>query len=96
MNFHYPFMDSYNFVLQVPDGYEILEFPQNTRFALPEGKGFYDYFLLVNENIITVGITLSIGQTLFLPAEYASIKEFYDRVIASNNQMIVFKKIASK
>jgi hypothetical protein len=35
---------------------------------------------------------LNINKTLFLPSEYANIKEFYAQVVAKQNEQVVLKK----
>jgi len=96
MNFHYPFIDNYMFVYKLPQGYEIQEVPQNARFSLPDGKANYVKNVLVNGNDVTMNFSISIMQTLFLPEEYAQVKEFFDQLIAANSQMIVLKKSEGK
>ncbi len=85
---------SYTYILnlEIPEGYEIEEFPKGTRIGLLDKGGSFTYNSSANGNKLQLMSKLSINKILFQPEEYKGIKEFYDLVVAKHAEQVVLKK----
>ena len=88
--------DSYQLILLIPEGYKVEELPQNKTFALEGKSGSYIYKAAQVGNNISLSVRLNLDKTLFLPAEYKMLQDFYNIIIAKESEQIVFKKISQQ
>ncbi len=92
IDFGVPFTESYKLLLEIPAGYKVEELPKSKSMILGEKDGKFIYTVGQMENRIIINLRLSIEKPLFLPNEYQNLKEFLDRVVATENTQIVLKK----
>lgn len=89
-----PENNTYIFNLDIPEGYEVEELPKRQNLVLPEKGGKYTYISAVQGNKIQVMVRFSLMKTLYLPNEYPSLKEFFNLIMAKQEEQIVLKKKA--
>lgn len=85
--------DVYQLTLQIPKGYKVEELPQSKSFVLPGKGASYIYHMTQTDSAISLATRFTIDKTMFLPAEYPALREFYNAVVAKEAEQIVFKKI---
>ncbi len=83
----------YMFKMAMPAGYDADELPASKIFALPGNAGRYSYNVSKTGNVINVISTLQINKSLFSQDEYSALREFYNLVVAKQNEQIVLKKL---
>jgi len=83
----------YMFKLVVPEGYAADELPASKLFSLPGNAGKYAYSASKIGNVISITSTLQINKSLFVQDEYPALREFYNLVVAKQNEQIVLKKV---
>jgi hypothetical protein len=90
----YAFKRNEKYIMQysIPEGYEILEFPENVNMVLPEKAGSYQYQVSITGNILQVLSHFKINQPIVQYDLYPALKNFYNLVIEKQNQKIVLKK----
>lgn len=88
-----PFTDTYQLSLVIPEGYAVEELPQNKSFGLEGKSGSFFYQTSQVGNRIILSMRLNIEKSLFLPAEYQMLKEFYNLLVSKEAEQIVLKKI---
>lgn len=90
----YRINDTYNLVLQMPDGYVLDELPKSVTLKLEQNgnKVFFEYKISSSANYIMMQYRLFIDETIFFPAEYNGIREFFAKVVAKLDEQIVLKK----
>jgi hypothetical protein len=76
----------------VPDGYVVEEMPKNLVLDLPEKGGRFTFMAAQQGNVIQVTSKISLRKSLFLPEEYAHLKEFYHQIVSKHAEQIVLKK----
>jgi hypothetical protein len=86
------FSQIYNMQLTIPDGYSVEELPKNTTLTLSEKGGKFQYLVSQLDNKIIVNFRLSIDKSVFIPAEYSNLMEFYNLVINKQAEQIILKK----
>lgn len=86
-------LDNYTINFSIPEGYKVEELPKSKNMILGENDGKFTYTVGQVDNRIMVKIRFSIDKTIFLPEEYPTLKEFFDKVVANEAEQIVLKKI---
>ncbi|QCR24442.1 DUF3857 domain-containing protein [Pontibacter sp. SGAir0037] len=94
VDFAAPKDETYICTITIPDGFEVEESPKNAVVALPENGGRFMYVVEKNGNKIQILSKISISKPVFYAPEYASLKEFYNQIVAKHAEQIVLKKIA--
>jgi hypothetical protein len=90
----YAYKRSYKYIMQytIPEGYEVVEFPENANLALPEKAASFQFQVTTTGNMIQVLSHLKINQPVILYDMYPALKNFYNLVIEKQNQKIVLKR----
>jgi hypothetical protein len=96
VDFGAPFSEIYRLNLTIPEGYKVEELPKGANIKLGENDGKFSYAIGQMDNRVVVNMRFSIDKTLFLPAEYANLKDFFDMVVAKEAEQIVLKKISAQ
>ncbi len=80
--------------LAVPEGYAVEELPKQMVVKLNEqNEGIFEYRIAAADGRISLRSRVQIGRTEFLPAEYETLREFFDLVVKKHAEQIVLKKI---
>jgi len=77
----------------VPQGYLVASLPTDASLRLPENSASYICKSTVVDNKISITYKFGINKSIFLPSEYADLREFYNQVITKHAEPIVLKKI---
>lgn len=91
--FGYPHQYVYNVFLEVPDGYEVESLPKPLRIMTENKDAAYMMNMVAEENKIQIQVTKEINRAIFAAADYDMLKEFFQKIIVSQNEKIVLKKI---
>jgi hypothetical protein len=91
----YSFLINHTFVAQyeIPQGFQVETLPKPASMALPDKNAVFTYNVAVNGTKVQVMRKLSINKALFLPEEYQALKEFYNKMVEKEAEVIVLKKI---
>jgi hypothetical protein len=77
----------------LPKGFAVEQLPKPAVVTLPNNGGKFTYSVVQNgENLMVISM-LKINQLMFIPTEYASLKQFYAQIIAKQEESIVLKKL---
>ena len=94
VDFGYTFRESETVVFTIPEGYEIEEFPEAYRAALPDSKATYMFGVTkLGENQIHIITDFRINVPVMFAEDYDSIKQLLDLQIEKQKQQIILKKI---
>lgn len=80
------------FRLELPQGYQVEQLPQNIRMTLPENAANFQMQSVVNENSVQVIFKFNINKPVFLQNEYLDLKAFFDQVVKKQSEMLIIKK----
>lgn len=92
VDFTFPRSYAYQGKIVVPEGFEITELPEPLALALPNKKGRFLFSAVQKNNEIVVTSVLNIKGTLFIPAEYPFLQDFYSQIVSKQNEDIILKK----
>lgn len=89
----YAINETYSLTMNIPGGYKVEDLPSPLVLKLNEqGDGIFEYRVNHSGSVISLRCRLQIKRTLFEPGEYGFLREFFNRVVAKQNEMIVLKK----
>lgn len=85
--------DSYVLTMDIPDGYKVEELPKSARVNLNETEGKFEYIIAAGGNLVQMRYRLMLNKTIFEPADYQTLREFFGYVVKKTQEQIVFKKV---
>jgi hypothetical protein len=91
--FGYPDQNTYNVFFEIPDGYVIESMPKPIRISTENKDASYIMNMIAEENKIQIQVTKGINKAIFVASDYDMLKEFFQKIIVSQNEKIVLKKI---
>lgn len=89
----YPVQYMLAVTLTLPDGYRVEELPKPMIAKIDGGQGYCQYNIAQQGNRITLRYQFGMNKLIFLPAEYADLKSFWEAAAEKNNETLVLKKI---
>ena len=92
VDFPYPQRETYIAQLTIPEGYTVDELPEDLMIALPNQGGRYIFSTQAVGNRLQVTSKLDINKIKFYAQEYPHLKEFFNQVVAKQNEQVVLKK----
>jgi hypothetical protein len=92
IDFGCPREDTYSLTLKIPDGYTVVEKPDNISIAIGKDEAMYDFSCIVNSNEMKLISKLKITKTSFQPSEYITIRNFYSKILQKQSELVVIKK----
>lgn len=86
------FDDRFRLTLHVPKQFTVQALPQNVSLKMPldDGRFLADYKM--NDDGITVSHVTQFTKAVYLPVEYADLKEIFNKIIQAQNAEIVIKR----
>lgn len=85
--------ETFNFQMEVPNGYEVDELPQSMVLKLnEEGEGFFEYRISRSGDNISFRSRIKLDRSFYMPEEYEMLREFFSLVVKKHSEQIVFKK----
>lgn len=93
VDFGYGYTHDYMVTIAIPEGYKVTEAPQSGILKLPDSMGQFIYQLSIKSSMLQLHVTEKISSPLILTEYYPALKEFYNKVIAKENEQVVLKKV---
>ncbi|MCG6188637.1 DUF3858 domain-containing protein [Maribellus maritimus] len=93
VDFAYPLNNKLTFSFTVPENWTVESIPENITMGLPDNAGKFLYSIQQMGNRIIFNQSLTISNSIFLPQQYKSLKEFFRLLVDKQNEQIVLKKI---
>ena len=81
VDFGAPIDWQYNLSMILPSDVEFEALPQPTKVVLPNGDAEFLYNFSQTGNMVNLVSRVKINKTLFLPDEYAALKNFLDFIV---------------
>ncbi|MGB5983595.1 MAG: DUF3857 domain-containing protein [Nonlabens sp.] len=78
--------------IKIPEGYEVLSIPSNTKAVYENDLGSYLYRVANRGNIITVSAKLNMNISKIQPQKYSSFRDFYIAIVDKDAERIVLQK----
>ncbi|GAA3753916.1 hypothetical protein GCM10022422_44910 [Flavobacterium ginsengisoli] len=91
--FGYKNLEKFNFNIEIPQGYTVESLPKPVRIASEDKKMSFILNFSATENKIQIVSQKEINSSIFAAEDYRMIKEFFQKMIVSQNEKIILKKI---
>jgi hypothetical protein len=91
--FGYPTVEKFNVILEIPEGYVVESLPTPVRIMSENKEIIFSLNISNEENKIQITSTKEINNSIFAADEYKGLKDLFQKMIASQNEKIVLKKI---
>jgi transglutaminase-like putative cysteine protease len=95
VDFAYTSALTYTLNLALPDGCVIEELPKNMAIKLPNDDAQFQRLAQVEDNQLQFMSQFVLRKPRFEPEEYERLREFYDRVVAAQAELVVLKRSAA-
>lgn len=92
VDFGSPFEKVFIFKVEVPSGYKIDELPEPKMIMLPGNAARFIFSSAQNGNTVNITSMLSINKAIYTQLEYPNLREFYNQVVAKQEEQIILKK----
>ena len=95
IEFPYPYSTKYVYILSIPEGYEVDQLPKTAVYSFNDLNSQCQVSAQLNPgNKVVFRVSFKIGSILSLVDEYQAIREYWNVLSGSSNEMIVLKKKA--
>lgn len=91
--FGYPTQEKINLSLDIPEGYIVESMPKPVRISSDDKVIIYTFNISNEGNKIQISCVKEINSSIFAADEYTGLKELFQKMLASQNEKIVLKKI---
>ncbi|KRD11802.1 hypothetical protein ASE21_08895 [Flavobacterium sp. Root901] len=93
VSFGYKSQEKYNINIEIPQGYTVESMPAKIKVAAENNDLVYTLNFFNDGNKIQISCTNEINSSIFAAEQYKGLKDIFQKIIASQNQKIVLKKI---
>jgi hypothetical protein len=90
-----PISNNFSMKLIIPDGYSVIEKPENNIISLGTDGGKFEFSCVQNGKVLELESKLNIVKTVFQPSDYSMIQKFYLKIQQKQAEYIVLKKNSS-
>jgi hypothetical protein len=93
----YSIDETYDMNLSIPQGYIVDELPQSTKVLFNnEDEGFFEYTIAqTTSTTVSLRSHIKLAHAIFIPADYETLRNFFDVIVKKHSEQIVFKKKTS-
>mgnify|MGYP001117185686 FL=1 len=91
--FGYKNIEKFNLNIEIPQGYTVESLPKPYRISSEDKLMSFILNFSVSENKIQIVSQKEINSSIFAAEDYGMIKEFFQKMIVSQNEKIILKKI---
>jgi hypothetical protein len=76
----------------VPEGYKVESLPANMTLSILNGALSYGFKITREEGAIVAQYEYKLNKMIFLPDEYAQVREFFRKMVENQNESVVLVK----
>jgi hypothetical protein len=92
VNYNYPHSEQYVFVYTLPEGYTVESLPKPGILKMPDNSLSFSYNIQASGKQILMRYRYEVAKMMFLPEEYANVKNFYDQLVKKHSEQVIIKK----
>jgi hypothetical protein len=94
IEFPYPVDERINVNITLPEGYAVDEAPASGRFVYGDDNLFdFSYMVQASDRNVQIAYRFKVNTSIVPATEYAGIRDFWSKVYAKCNEMIILKKL---
>ncbi|RXM46040.1 DUF3857 domain-containing protein [Flavobacterium sp. YO64] len=93
VDFGYPFLDKYNIIIRIPDGFAVETLPKAAIINMEDNLGSFKFNIASDGSTLQLNIQHQINEAIVSTDQYEMLKEYYKGMIAKETEKIVLKRI---
>ncbi len=93
VDFNFPIEEKIAINIYFPENYILKEQPKNIKLVLKDGGAECSILYEQQGNQLQIMSNFKMKKVVFSPDEYFSLKDFFDKIIAKNNEVLVFEPV---
>ena len=93
VDYGFPFLEKCMINIQIPEGYKVESMPAATTLSMVDNLGSFKYVINLTGNSIQMSVTSQINAPIISSEYYATLKEYYQKIIEKQNEKIILVKI---
>jgi hypothetical protein len=93
VEFDYPFFENYNVNLTIPEGFELVDYPENQVITIPSKGIKFSYQTNFNENTLKIISKTELVNSTFPAIEYSDLKFIMESIASKLSVPILLKKL---
>ena len=96
VEFLFPYYKRQIILFDVPEGYEVEELPKSTKISFGDNDEATYLCLITNDTAsrrVSFNIRFTLNKIIYMPTEYALLRDFFLHISTNNTQQIVLKKV---
>ncbi len=93
VDFGAPFEEKYTVSIQIPEGYTVESKPENAGYGLPDKMGTFQFATILKGDKLQILASTKMNYPVISPVYYASLKQFYKKMIDKQLEKVVLSKI---
>lgn len=94
VDFNYVFSDNYTTIIDIPEGFELDDFPEDAAINTPGDAVFFSYKITKFDGKVQINATLDLRRKVIEASHYPELKYFMEIVISKLKEPLVLKKIS--
>ena len=91
VDFNFTFADNYTAILQIPENYELDDYPEDLTIALPDNLGAFMYKPVLANNSLRINLVWQLNRDIIEADHYPALKSFMEQVTNKIKEPIVLK-----
>ncbi|MEO7977823.1 DUF3857 domain-containing protein [Flavobacterium sp.] len=91
--FGFPSQEKFTINMEIPEGYHVETIPKPIQILTENNSVVYKFYIVNEQNKIQISCLKEINNSTFAADEYNGLKEIFQKMIASQNEKIVLKKL---
>lgn len=92
IDFYHGFLDNFNTSIDIPEGYELDDYPEDISLALTNGTFSFNYKVTALDNTVKINATIDLKQHVLPSGLYQDLKYFMEIVTSKLKEPVVLKK----
>ncbi|WP_130736641.1 DUF3857 domain-containing protein [Flavobacterium sp. J27] len=92
VDFTFPFKDTYNISIKIPEGYEVEYLPTGVNASMENNYATFKYLVSITNNNIQLAINMDINKFYISTESYAALKDFFKLIVEKQTDKIILKK----
>ena len=92
IDFSFPFKDSYNFSIKIPEGYVVESKPEALNLNMNQNMVSFRYSVSENLGTIQISCIVEVNSPIIESDYYPHLKELFNQIVLKQNEKIVLVK----
>jgi hypothetical protein len=92
VEFEFPSYESYNVVIPIPEGYELLDYPESSLITIPSKGVKFNFQISTDQKEIKIYSRIELFKSVFPVEEYPDLKFIMESIVDKYTQPIILQK----